>query len=74
MCRKLSQKKTEAGLNQKKAAKRGDQSSAQPAGRMASEVTTLQAQHSTNEELRVSETKGKLHKLNALRKFINVLK
>lgn len=52
----LSQKKTKAGLNQKKAAKHGHQPAAQPAGRTASEVIRLQAQHSTNEELRQSET------------------
>lgn len=41
----------------KKGAKHGHQSSAQPASGIASEVIMLQAQHSTNEVLRVSETK-----------------
>lgn len=53
----LSQKKTKAGLNQKKAAKHGHQPSVEPAGRTASKVIMLQAQHSTTAELGVSETK-----------------
>lgn len=53
----LSQKKTKAGLNQKKAAKHGHQPPVEPAGTTASEVIMLQAQHSTTEELAVSEKK-----------------